>query len=367
MLVQGGSLEDQIGYVSSFEGLKNSGRLTEFKAIPWVGINGSQRWHEFWQDVSARCRDEEFDCLFLQYFHKTGIPNPAPYLEKIRKANPNLLVVTSSGDPFDPLWNPPPASLYQAASQSDLVLTTSMGRLAGELFKRGAKRVSLFPHSACPVRFMGQVPQRPPTHDVVFIGSRTKSRNPAKSHFWVDRLRARAVARLQKTFGSRFGLHGHGWEGMPSWQGPAEFSRQVEVAASGSVVFGGFPGSRNPFYSSNREPIQMLSGRPLVDFEVAGLRNIYGGEDHFAGFTDMQGAIGSIKHLLEDESFRSEMGNRARENVLARHMNTHRVETFCDFVEEVIDAKKEHREGKQPRASFLIPGSLLPHPTSLGW
>jgi spore maturation protein CgeB len=111
----------------------------------------------------------------------------------------------------------------------------------------------------------------------------------------------------------------------------------------------------------------MLSGSPLVDFDVTGLRNIFGGEDHFVGFADMSEATRGIKNLLENETLAAEIGHRARENVLARHMSTHRAETFCDFVEEILQAKQPQREPKQPSASFLNRAVPLPHPISLGW
>ena len=367
LVYQGSDSVNHIGWHSSFREMHKAGHLESFQAVPGLGPKNLHGWEAFWDNILSQVGRQEINCLFLEYFHHPSIENPVPFLRKIRRLHPDIVIVTSNGDGFHPVWNRPPASLYQAASESDLVLTTSMGPLAEVLKKVGAQRVSLLPHSACQVRFGDDFVDEPITHDVVFVGSRTGARNPARSHFWTDQLRTRSVRYLERVFGRGFALYGHGWEGRSSWLGPVEFADQLRVAARGAVIFGGYPGSRLPYYASDRPPIQMLSGRPLVDFLVDGVEAIFGDSNHGVKFSTMEDAISSIKKLLRNETLASEIGMRAKLNVLERHMNNHRAETFFEFVSEIQEATRVGRPAKQPAPKFLMRGASKPYPISLGW
>ena len=367
MLLQGMKPEDQIGYFDGFQQQVAKGNLSSFDAIPYRGLGSQLEWTALWRDVTERISSSGPSCLFLQYFHMPGIPDPRPYLQAIKLICPGTVIVTSIGDPFDPVWNRPPRSLVRAASLSDLVLTTSMGRLARWLKRSGAERVSLFPNSACSVRFGGDLMPEQSAHQIVFIGSRYLGRNPSRVHWRGGRQRDHAVKQLAKRYGLEFAVYGLNWEGLPSWQGPCNFADQVRVASRAQVVFGGIPGSSLPYYSSNRAPIQMLSAKPLVDMCVPGLRNLFGSEESLRTFTTVKEAMREIDVLLENPDKAVEVGHSARSRVRNHHMSRQRTETFCEWVQLVSDAKLTGRDIEQPASPFIVDTSRLPEPTSLGW
>ncbi len=207
-----------------------------------------------------------------------------------------------------------------------------------------------------------------PSFDVVFIGSKQGGRNCLRGLYWSGRHRADYVDVLTKRYGRAFALYGHRWEGNPSWQGPTAFEDQVSVCHSGRVVFGGFPGSRLPFYTSNRPFIQALSSRPMVDYRVAGVELFLADETEWLLFSDIDEAVKKIDFFLDHPDRARSIGQAARAVVRERHMNSHRVALMIDMFEELVTSRRTGRNPMCPPLPFLNQASSRVRlPTSIGW
>ena len=164
MLLQGRSPQDQLGYHTAFEALAAEGTLAGYRPFPYWNAETEDDWTRLFDSVIEHMRTSGSNALLLQYFHGRSIPDPRPFIERVRALPQRPVVATSCGDPFGPFRNAPPPSLTRAASRSDVTFTTLMGCMAKRLERAGARRITLMANSACDVRF-GSIPAPPSAAD----------------------------------------------------------------------------------------------------------------------------------------------------------------------------------------------------------
>ena len=106
------------------------------------------------------------------------------------------------------------------------------------------------------------------------IANRNRGRIPGSAVPGAWR-RAQFAKLLERQYGSRFALYGHGWEGNSSWRGPLAFDEQGEANRSAwvSASWDHFPSIAN--YTSNRAPISLASGVPHVSNYRPGFELMY--------------------------------------------------------------------------------------------
>jgi hypothetical protein len=241
---------------------------------------------------------------------------------------------------------------------SDITFTTSLGRLARQLERAGARRITLLANSACDVRF-GHIPAPPAAEDrefdLIFIGSKPGGRNFTRHLYWSGQRRLRYVKLLEKRYGRRFALFGHGWAGHRSWQGPLQFDEQATAPQRARVIFGGYPGSLCDYYTSDRPFIQMLSGTPMVDYAVPRVdRLLRNGEDWLL-FADEDGAISRIDAILDGRVDGDAIGSSGAATVRNRHMNSHRARLIVTILNELAEARQVGRAPALPTLDFFQP------------
>lgn len=363
VLLQGVVPEDQLGLHRGFEQLEASGELASYSAFPYRSLRSAFEWGQYFAAVLEHMRSTGSTALLCQFFHSPDIPDPRPFLEEVARLPQRPVIATSCGDGFGSMLWPPPESLARACSRSDISFVTAMGGLAEKLHKAGARRITLMPLSACDERFglrPAAVETVEPEFDVVFIGSRPGGRNPTKGLYWSGKKRSAAVERLNKRYGSRFGLFGHGWAGLRAWQGPSAFADQVAVCHRGLVVYGGYPGSLSDYYASNRPFIQALSGRPVVDHYVPRVDTLLAEGSEWILARDTDETVRLIDQLLETPTTAVDIGSCGARAVAARHMDSHRTALMVSIMSEVYNARIQGREATCPPLDFFHAGVDVP-------
>lgn len=354
VLLQGQVAEDQLGYHTAFQDAASTGQLRSYRAFPYRGLTSRAEWDRLWDETESHMRDSRSNVLMLQYFHLPGAPDPRPRLRRIRDLPQRPIIAVSCGDGFGMRGEPPPRSLLQAASVSDVVMSTSLGRLARIMVRAGAIRIVLVPHAACHIRFGTQPePLESDPPDVVFVGNRHGGRNFYRYLWHSGRERARAVDQLARRYGKRFGLYGAGWSGNPSWRGPVPFDLQASACAGSQVVFGGHPGSWCDFYTSDRPFIQATSGVPIVDLRVPGVDFILQSGVEWILANDVEHALASIDGVLAGTIPGQAIGGRGATAATERHLSTHRVQYSIQIFEALARERETGRPARPPVPPFL--------------
>lgn len=357
LLLQGTKPSDQIGYHSAFAKMVDTGSLRGYDAFPFRGCVTEADWHAFFASVLNHMKTTGSDALLCQYFHQRMPVDPTPFLEAVRALPQRPIIATSCGDPFGPGVRRIPRSLTRAARQSDLAFSTSMGGLADALHRAGCPRLMLLPNGACDERF-GSTPPPPADvdrdFDVVFIGSNKVGRNPLGAWGQAGRARRKYVDALTRRFGTRFGLFGHGWRELPSWQGPVPFDEQVTTVQRSQVVFGGYPASSIDYYTSDRTFIQAIAGVPLIDHWVPRVESLLEPGREWVLVRTPEELVARVEALLELGQWELEqIGQAGREAIQERHMQSQRAQLMVRTISELQQAARSGRQPRRPNLDFF--------------
>jgi len=267
------SVRDWVGPRGAFEALIRDGRLAayqEFAPDYEATVSGPL-------DASARllALANSFQPTIVLWSHPTAFPVKSELVAGLRSLGSSPTIVLQDMDAWGMVRKRLTPSTRLLAKEADLVYLCGTGSLARVFTRAGAARVRFAFHAADGARF--GTPWSPTTqreYDVVMIGNRIPGRLPGTSMPGVWS-RARLVELLERQYGPRFALYGHGWEGHPSWKGPLAFEDQGEANRSAwvSVGWDHFPTTAN--YTSNRVPISLASGVPHVTHYKPGFELIY--------------------------------------------------------------------------------------------
>jgi hypothetical protein len=359
-VVQGHSEQDQIGYTSEARQLLAEGFLTNLTFFfPFHDFAQRNSWEDTWKALIQAAKDSEPTCIFFQFFnyHAEAI---ATLIKGLGSLPSKPLIMTSYGDPFSSnlLFSHPPSSFMRIARAADLNFQTTMGRCSNYLSRNAIRHIVFCPHGFCQKRF-SQPPSELDTKRsfaVSFVGSRNISKNPLSTLFYTGRRRQGLVSLLQRDFGSRFAIFGHGWEGFPSWQGPVPYANQIDAIRKSELFFGGYPGSRDLLYQSDRPWIALLSGVPFIDWDVPGLSwMLQDGEDWYPVSSASQ-MINQIKFLLsQDQKLLQEKAHLAALRATFRHSQYHRMRFMVRTASLLWSARDSRKTPPVPSFDFFLP------------
>ncbi len=360
--------KDHPGYHDGFCRLVAEGILEAHRAIPYYGVSEERGWDGLWQYACETAGDMEADAIFLQFFHGP-IPDPSPGIRHLRDLPCRPTVFSSLGDGFGRVTKRLPRCFRTASALSDITFLTGMGYLARQLRASGSKNLVLMPNGCCQVRFSAGRPDAlRPEFDIVFVGSRIRSRNPLSHFYWVSRKRVKFVEAATKRYGRRFGLFGMGWENNPSWQGPIAYATQHQAYCRSAVALGGMPNAYHDYYTSDRPFIAVASGIPLIDYWISGVDRILDpGRDWWLAQSQEEMFAVCDKLLEMPDSDRVRLGQGARERVLAHHTQYHRCAEMIEIVKSLREARLAGRRAAEPVLGFLsrprgdgdVPDSIL--------
>jgi len=359
-VVQGQGEQDQIGYTAAARQLLAEGSLDNLSFFfPLREYSQSNSWKDVWTALIEEAQATHPTCIFFQFFtYKSACVDFL--IAGLKTLRPNPTIITSFGDAFSGgIFTPhPPASYLELSRFSDINFQTTMGRCATYLKNRGSRTLVYCPHGFCQKRFLPDTKPtpNPKLFDVAFVGSRSISKNPFSIYFKYGHMRQDLVLLLQKDFSSRFGLYGQRWKGYPSWQGPIAYDDQLTAIRKSRLSFGGYPGSMELFYQSDRPWITLVSGVPLIDWDVPGLSwMLQNGDDWYPVSTPSQ-MINQIKFLLsQDQKLLHEKAHLAGLRAASHHSQYHRMRFMVRTASFRWKAKDSHKTPPLPPFDFFLP------------
>jgi hypothetical protein len=314
-----------------------------------------------WAEIEGIVAKHRIELVVLHHYHDPTAADPRPFIAKLRTMPHRPVVALTCGDAFfDRFFRPSHPKIFQeACAEVDIVLSTSMGVMADAIVRYGAPRVALWPLGACHVRFGERLPPYRATEapfDVVFIGSNNRPRNPLRSYHWYARRRERLVNTLDRSFGSRFAVFGHGWDSLPSARGPVAFEDQLRVCRQARVVVGGVPYSPARYYASNRPFIQILSGVPFVDIRVEGVERLLRDGEHWHLVEKAGEVVARCRALLAmSDQEREQLGRAAAEYVSSAHTQAARWRGLVRDLDRLHRSLTAGEAPSPPGLDFLLP------------
>jgi hypothetical protein len=263
----------QVGPRRAFESLASLGRISGYHAFApecEARIVG-------YEETTRRLLEtaEAFRPTIILWSHVTTFPVAAALVRQLRNLASQPTLVLQDMDPWGVFRKRLTLSARVLAKEADLVYLSGGSSLAQVFRLAGATRVRYTFDGFDGQRFgTPWSPTAQRDYDVVMIANHNRGRIPGSALPGAYR-RARLVELLERQYGPRFALYGHGWAGHPSWKGPLAFEDQGDANRSGwvSASWDYFPAIAN--YMSNRAPISLASGVPHVTNYQRGYELIY--------------------------------------------------------------------------------------------
>lgn len=350
-LSQGKEISTHPGFHDAFNKLKAEGGISFFQNIPFYGYAEKYGWDAFFNHVVELCLKENFDIVYFHFFHGTTIPSPVKCIEKIRMANPEVVILTSSGDAFanSSIFSfnsfDYPLSLIEVSRCADITFSTQMGKAADLMMEWGARNIVLSPLSMCQYRFKASnvnFKKHKFDFDVVFVGSKNSGRNFFRKYFYYAKIRERLIKALNKQFGQRFGLFGRNWDKVLPNQGACNFDEQQKHFRLGRLLVESQSFSTADYYTSNRVFIGIASGIPVVVPKALRLDKIFRDNEHVYFADDIDGVIDTCERLLKtDPEELYKKAARAAEYITERHTQYHRIKFKLDTAKRYLDNNRK--------------------------
>lgn len=359
-LSQGRSIESHPDFDASFRMAQTSdGTAIEFRNLPYIGYAEKYGWDSFYQEVLRQNEEFRPDAVFFHCFHSGGDLGIAHCCHELKMSAANKPVIVGSiGDPFYTGWRkyfarPLPRSIIDLAANADALFSTSMGNVADELVRHGARNMVFVPNAFLPCHFPYWEEDCLKHRDFGIsmlcsngrlIGKRIVS---VVQGNWVRRYVAK---KLTRHFGCDFTVFGRGWKSLAS-DAFVPFDDQVKVFRRSRVVVDApAPILNTAYYSSNRAFFILGSGTPLVCFHTPRFEKILRPVEHAFYVHKIRDVISVCKAALAFSSSELEVRfNSIHKFVRERHLNCHRVDTYIS----TIEALQKCREGLLDRDEAL--------------
>lgn len=288
------------------------------------------------QELAELARDVEADVI--AFFNTGSCRLTGLELDRVRDAAPGSVWVYFEGDAFQRWIHPFPRAAVPTVRRCQARLVFAGGYLAQAARRAGPGFVTYAPSWVNPERY-------PPSwradgdrrHDMVFVGNNVRSR---VKPFPGARRRAALVSALQRRYGARLAIYGQGWTGTGA-MGPCAIDEVGAIYARSHVCVG-IDHTMGPFHFSNRLPIALACGIPLVHSDFGGSAEILPDMRPWQFFNDVQGALAAIDRVLAmDPAEVSELSLRGRR--LAESLSCDRVIGY------MLDCADSIRNGGDPR------------------
>ncbi len=241
------------------------------------------------------CEISEFEADTVIFFNTGSCLFNEAGLDEMRRARPDAVWVYYEGDAFQRWVLPYPRRALPTVRRCDIAFAFCGGHLARVLRRAGCPRVDYAPSWVNTERFprvwksSGSF-----TYDVAFVGNNTRSR---VRPFPGARDRRRLMASLQRRYGTRFALAGSGWTGV-GVLGPCRLDDVSQLYAASKVCVS-IDHVVAPYQFSNRLPIALSSGIPVVHRVFPGSQEVLPGFPTAQYFVSVKEAIRNIDRLLE--------------------------------------------------------------------
>jgi hypothetical protein len=256
------------------------------------------------------------DIIFVQHLPQSGI---APSLWRdLRTASPGTALIYHEADVYGRMMKRVHRNIDIIAAEADLTILCSFGYVYDRIRSR-AKSVAYLPHCFDAGSFSTRDPlPGEKRFDAVHIGNCVHSRLLKQLYLPGGGLRADLVRRLSRELGTRFGLFGRGWDGVPS-QGTLPFLKQEAVLQSSRISVNWDHFHTYPYYFSDRLPISLAAAVPHVTSHHPGYEQFFAGCPGLYWGRSVPELIDCVRWLLDrpDAQLREE-GLAAREWVTKR-------------------------------------------------
>lgn len=278
----------------------------------------------------------------VMWVHVGEFPVRPSTVRELRRLDSSPALGHWEGDAYHSWFKPLPRVQLTFLPQCDCIFVPGRLAVLPKLRRRGCHDIRYVPSLTDVGRFGGPLPRPyPKEFDVVMIGNRVSSRRPLGTMPGA-RQRVHLVRSFGRQFGSRFAVFGDGWSGR-SAHGSVPYIDQTHTLARARVVLGN-ASIDAPLAFSDRLPIAMSSGVPVIHSAVEDSRLLFGQDAPVRFFSSTSDALEAAKDLLaRSQRERDEIGLRARDFALEKLTILRGLEYMIHTLESKRGAQERER------------------------
>ncbi|CAM9590104.1 unnamed protein product, partial [Ectocarpus sp. 12 AP-2014] len=267
------------------------------------------------------------------------------FIHEVRAGNDNVVVLFYCLDTH-------PSLAAVGNLDVDAFLTNSLALLP---FLRQIAPASSLVHLAADPSVMQAVPFRQDYgHNVVYLGQFKGTKH-------------RLVETLKEVAPYGLAIYGNGWGGvedaeelLPFWRGILPLGDVAALYTSAKVVIATTETLQRSLGMVNNRVFEALSCEAAVVSDAfPAAEEMFG--DHALFYRQPGDAARAVKHLLENDTARTDLGRRGRELVLSKHTFASRVVTILSSMNEVVALRNQEEAsaaGEASSAAARRPDSL---------
>lgn len=283
--------------------------LQSFYVYPFLArlLDGKKN-NEVVMEIIKKC--EQFQPTAILWSHTGKLKLRNDELKILSKLDSLPVMGYWDGDIYEKPYKPLPKEIVWLARSCDVVFCQGFGEMTKIMINNGCKDIRYVPAATDEQRF-GFLRQKDSDikFDVVMIGNYVSAKLPWRI-FPGTRWRKELADFFYKKLGPRFAVFGSGWKG-PYSKGPIPFIEQNIIYHSCRVALGA-NNLHAKYFFSNRLPIAMSSGVPVVHNYESGYEEIFKPIENYYFYETTSEAWRITKSLLDKgQSELDEIGLRA--------------------------------------------------------
>jgi glycosyltransferase involved in cell wall biosynthesis len=314
----------------SLSNLKGKNVITEYNVYPFParlaqGLTVKEMLAEIIDTAKVFIPD------IILWSHTGEIPVPVEAIDALKNVNPKLVMGYWDGDIYEKP-QPLPKELLKLAAFCNVTFCQGQGYFTKMLKKYGSTDIRFVPASSDELRFFKKRPaNKKIQYDVVMIGNNVTSRLPWRTAPG-SLLRKKIATLFSKKLGDRFAIYGEGWK-ESFGKGKIGFNDQVNLYHSSRIALGTNNWLGPKYYFSNRLPIAMSSGVPLVYNYEEGFDELFGEGQGIFFFKTPEQAWEICSDLLKKQDNELE---RIGDKAFAYAFDHLRTEHILDYMIKVL-------------------------------
>jgi len=324
----------------AFDYFKNNKIIYDYRVYPFLArLNRGLSEKAVNTEICEHVDDFLPDAIL--WMHTTNLAISSLTFRKIYLLSPHTVMGYWDGDLYDQHYKPVPRQMRKLASRCDVTFLQGFGETSDVLKKHGCHNIRYVPAFADPMRFK-KVRNTHKLYDVVFVGNNIESKNPFRRSMGGTVLRQEIVKEFSDHFNEKFAVFGLGWKGA-SARGKVDYLKQAELYSQSRITIG-VNHINGKYYFSDRLPIAMISGIPIIYSYEQGFEEIFAECDNLLFFKTKQEALELATSLLTEQQQKLDLMGDQLHSFALKHLTN--LNAF-GFMIDVLKYHFIHKQGKE--------------------
>lgn len=289
-------------------------KITDYIIYPFLAkLAEGRKEKEVLKEIVEIAKNFQPELILWMHIDKFNVNQDAIY--ELRNLNSKPVMGYWDGDIYQSLFQSVPNEVLKLSEACDVVFVQGFGDMSRKMESKGCRDIRYIPAFGDDKRFYPIRYQHKKVYEIVLIGNYVTSRNPFRITLPGTKFRKELAEVFSERFGNKFAVFGYGWKGSFA-KGQLPYLDQHRIYSSGKVTVS-VNTNNGKYYFSDRLPIAMLSGIPVVQSYEEGFDKLFYDCKEIRFYKSLQEALEQCEALLNKSNDElNEIGENLHEYAL---------------------------------------------------